>query len=113
LGSSDREEEQTEEGAPAKFGISIQNITPDIASRMGLGDSKGVLVSNVESDSFADEIGLRRGDVILSINHKEVNKVDDLLSVQKSLGPKTDVVFLIKRVSGGQSTTSYLAGTLP
>jgi serine protease Do len=113
LGSSERDEEEAEEGAPAKFGISIQNITPEIASRMGLGDSKGVLVSNVESDSFADEIGLRRGDVILSINHKEVNKVDDLLSIQKSLGPKTDVVFLIKRVSGGQSTTSYLAGTLP
>ena len=113
LGGGSTEEESNEESAPAKFGISIQNITPETASRMGLGDSKGVLVSNVESDSFADDIGMRRGDVILSVNHKDVNKVDDLLAIQKSLGPKADVVFLIKRVAGGQSTTSYLAGTLP
>jgi serine protease Do len=113
LGGGEAEAEGGEESAPAKFGISIQNITPETASRMGLGDSKGVLVSNVESDSFADDIGMRRGDVILSVNHKEVNKVDDLLAIQKSLGPKSDVVFLIKRVAGGQSTTSYLAGTLP
>jgi serine protease Do len=113
LGGGDAEEESGGEGTPAKFGISIQNITPDVASRMGLGDSKGVLVTGVEGDSFADDLGMRRGDVILEVNHKEVNKVDDVLAIQKSLGSKADVVFLIKRVAGGQTITSYLAGTLP
>ena len=100
-------------GTEAKFGISIQNITPETATRLGLDEARGVLVTSVDDNSLAEEIGMQRGDVIWEINQQPVNKVDDVLRVQRGLKPKSDVVFLVHRNQRGQSLTLYLAGTLP
>ena len=113
LGSGQEGEQPEKEGAEAKFGVTIQNITPEAASRLGLGDAKGVLVTSVDPDSFAEEIGVERGDVIAQINQQPVNKVDDVLRIQRSLKPKSDVVFLVQRNQRGQNNTLFLAGTLP
>ncbi|HWP86210.1 MAG TPA: Do family serine endopeptidase [Terriglobia bacterium] len=100
-------------GTPAKFGISVQNLTPQIARQMGLeSDARGVVVSSVDEASFAEEIGLRRGDVILEINHEPVRSVEDVLRLQRNLKSGSDVVFLVKRMQLGQTATLYLAGTL-
>jgi len=101
------------ESPEAKFGISIQNLTPESANRLGMQDSKGVLVTSVDNDSFAEEVGLQRGDVIQEINQQSVNNVNDVLRIQRGLSPKSDVVFLINRNQRGQAVTLYLAGTLP
>jgi serine protease Do len=111
LGSAEEEPSGGSRGTDARFGISIQNLTPDIASRLGI-DSKGVLVTSVDADSFAEEVGLQRGDVIMEINHQAINKVDDVLRIQRGITPKSDVVFLVQRNQGGNMTTLYLAGTL-
>ncbi|MBI2818724.1 MAG: Do family serine endopeptidase [Acidobacteria bacterium] len=100
------------EGTKAKFGISVQNLTPRMAQQMGLESSSGVVVSNVAGSSFAEEIGLQRGDVITEINHQPVKNVDDLLRIQQDLKPGSDVVFLVERTQMGRSTSLYLAGTL-
>jgi serine protease Do len=113
LGTETEEQSTDVGGTDVKFGISIQNVTPEIAGRLGVSEGKGVLVTNVDSDSFAEEIGLERGDVILEVNHQEVSKVDDVLRIQRSLGSKSDVVFMVQRNQGGQAMTIYLAGTLP
>jgi len=84
-----------------------------MSTRLGLGDAKGVVVTSVDPNSFADEMGVQRGDVISQINQQPVLKVDDVLRIQRSLKPKADVVFLIQRSQRGQSNTLYLAGTLP
>jgi len=114
LGDKEDSGQPEKEGTEAKFGVTIQNITPEAANRLGLGnDVKGVMVTNVDNDSFADEIGVQRGDVITQINQQPVTKVDDVLKIQRSLKPKSDVVFLVQRNQRGQSMTLYLAGTLP
>jgi serine protease Do len=113
LGTGEQEENSQPGSTDVKFGISIQNITPDVASRLGISDTKGVLVTSVDSDSFAEDIGLERGDVILQVNHQAVSKVDDVLRVQKSLKSGADVVFLVEKTQQGQTVTRYLAGTLP
>jgi serine protease Do len=110
----DEPEEPGESGSTdVKFGISIQNLTPDIVGRLGLSANSGVLVTSVDANSFAEEVGLQRGDVILEVNHQAVSKVDDVLRIQRDLAPKSDVVFLVQRNQGGDTTSLYLAGTLP
>jgi serine protease Do len=101
---------ETEE---AKFGISIQNITPEVAGRLGVEPNQGVLVTSVDNNSFAEEVGLQRGDVIQELNHERVNRVEDVLRIQRGLPAKSDVVFMVRRAQGQQSMTLYLAGTLP
>ena len=113
LGTSEEQESSKPEGTDVKFGISIQNITPDIASRLGISETKGVLVTSVDPDSFAEDIGLERGDVIMQVNHQPVNKVDDVLRIQRNLKSGADVVFLVQKTQQGQTITRYLAGTLP
>ena len=113
LNPEGRSDQPSAEDTGAKFGIAIQNITPEISSRLGLDSNEGVLVTSVDNNSFAGEIGLQRGDVIQQLNHQPVNRVEDVLRIQRGLPAKSDVVFMIRRTQGSQSTTLYLAGTLP
>ncbi|MEY8838688.1 Do family serine endopeptidase, partial [Cribrihabitans sp. XS_ASV171] len=59
------------------LGVSIQNVSPDIAAAMGLDEAQGALVSDVVEDSPAEGT-LKTGDVILSFGGKPVTSSTDL-----------------------------------
>ncbi len=109
------EEEGGAEPEPTegKFGITVQNITPDLADRMGIPSGKGVIVQEVKPGSFADDVGLSRGDVILEINKQPVNNVADFGRLQSQLKSGQDVVFLVRQGRGRNAGTIFLGGTLP
>lgn len=113
LGEED--ENQNEETPKAsKFGVTVRNITPDLADRLGIAAGKGVVVSDVKQGSFAEDVGLNRGDVILEVNKQPVNTPDDFTKIESSLKSGQDVVFLVRqRGSRAQDGTIFLAGTLP
>jgi serine protease Do len=71
------QEASAESGAGEKprYGLSVQDLSPEVAQQLGLADAKGVLVTKVEPDSPADEAGIRRRDVILEVNQKPVESV--------------------------------------
>jgi len=58
------------------IGIAVQEVTPMIARSLGLGDTRGVIVSQVDSGSPADEAGIKRGDVIISVNNKPIRNYE-------------------------------------
>lgn len=60
------------------LGVSVQTITPEIATSLNLKEPKGALVNDVVSGSPADKAGIKRGDVIISYNGKSVDKMIDL-----------------------------------
>jgi serine protease Do len=104
-----------EEGTETRFGISIQNMTDARRQTLGLKESGGVLVDQVEPGSFAEDIGLVANDVLLSINRQPVNSVDDVRRIQQTLKPGDAVAFRIMRRQGraGEWTSAFVAGTLP
>lgn len=56
-----------------ELGLAVQDITPEIADSLGLSrDQKGVLVANVGPGSTAQTAGLKRGDLIVELNHEAV-----------------------------------------
>src|SRR5437868_7058080 len=113
LGEDQEGNDQTQP-APSKFGASVRSLTPDMADRLGVPAGKGVVVQDVKPGSFAEDIGLSRGDVILEINKQPVNNEDDFNKVQTTLKSGQDVVFLVRpRGSGPQDGTIFMAGTLP
>ncbi len=63
------------------LGITVQNLTPDLAKHFGTNDKNGVLVAKVLDDSPAARSGMREGDIIVRIDTKEVNSVKDLLGI--------------------------------
>jgi serine protease Do len=60
------------------LGVTIQPMTPQLAESFGLKEAKGALVSEVIKDSPAARAGLRRGDIIVSLDGKEVDNIGDL-----------------------------------
>ncbi len=61
------------------LGISVQDITEDIAKNMNLKDRTGALVSDVFKDDPADKAGIKVGDIITEINGKKIKDTHDLL----------------------------------
>src|SRR5262249_33059607 len=91
-----------------------ESLTPERASRVGMEGQRGVLVTEVEPASFADDLGFGRGDVITEINHESVSSVEDYKRVVAKLKPGQNVVFKILRRSYNEHTlTVCLAGVVP
>jgi serine protease Do len=64
------------------LGVSLQNITPELASSFGLTGTKGALVADVIKGSPADHAGIKQGDVIIAI---QGNPVADPSSLRNSV----------------------------
>lgn len=86
-----------------KFGLSLQQLTPELAERFGYDDEKGVLVAGVESGSLADRAGIRRGSLILEIDRQRVTSVKKAKKLLKT--KKKSHLFLIQQGEG----TRYVA----
>lgn len=73
---------------PARWGVGLTDITPELAQRLQLGAARGALVQQVQSDSPAEAAGLTPGDVIVSIGDREVKKASEARDIlSKSEGP--------------------------
>src|SRR5271155_4659849 len=97
----------------SKFGITVRKLTPEMAERLEVPAGKGVIVQDVKPGSFAEDIGVSRGDVILEVNKQPVNSEEDFAKVESSMKSGQDVVFLVRqRGSSPQDGTIFMAGTL-
>jgi serine protease Do len=96
----------------SKLGVTVEPITPEVASQLNLSNRKGVVVTDVRPGSFGDDIGLNRGDVVFEINRQAVNSPEDFRRLQAQLKTGQDVVFLV-RPRGRDGGTIFLGGPLP
>ncbi|MGA3006404.1 MAG: Do family serine endopeptidase [Opitutaceae bacterium] len=79
------------------LGVNTAPLTPDIAEQLGVGQgTKGVVVTDVKPDSPAAKAGLKRSDVILAMNDKPVESLEDLrlLISETAPGTKVDIKFV-------------------
>jgi serine protease Do len=100
------------EPAPTKLGVTVHSLTQDQSDRLGLTNGKGVIVTEVRPDSFAEDIDVRSGDVILEVNRHPVANEDEFRKLTSQLKSGSDVVFLIHRGRSGGGNL-FLSGTLP
>jgi serine protease Do len=78
-------------------GLVVQDITPDIAKHLNLKDRKGVIVTDVQPGSPAQEADVRSGDIILEIGRKQIRNTVDFKEAMKKVDVKQGVVMLMKR----------------
>jgi len=91
------------------LGVTIQQLTPELASGLGLKENKGVLVSGVQPGGPAEKAGLHSSDVILQVNGKDVNDSNELRNDIAAMGPGTDVTLTILRNGNRQEMHVRLA----
>src|SRR5262249_14320561 len=75
----------------AWLGVSVQDVTFELAKAIGLEAPKGVLVSDVVKGGPADQAGIKRGDVIMAYRDKEVTDADALRNAVATTSVGQDV----------------------
>jgi serine protease Do len=82
----------------ALAGVEVQPLDRETAKELGVkGAAQGVVVTAVDSDSPANQAGLRRGDVIREINRQPVRSVKDYEQIGSSLKKDQNALLLIER----------------
>ena len=92
-GGDDGDADSTDKAA---LGVSVEPLTPEMASRLGTKSAEGLVVQNVDPDGRAADAGIRSGDVIESVNRQPVKSVEDLRSALKRNADRP-VLLLINR----------------
>jgi len=95
----------------AKLGVTVQGITADLASSLGLPSAKGALVSNVEDGSPAARAGIKQGDVITEYNGKAIADSNQLRNNVSSTTPGSTVTMKVFR-DGRSETVEAKLGEL-
>jgi serine protease Do len=89
-----------EGGSKALEGVEVSNLNPEIAQQLGVpGNTKGVVVTSVDSDSKMADSGLKQGDVIQEVNRQSVKNVSEFQNALKKGGD--DPLLLVNR--GGRT----------
>ena len=104
--------DRTEE--PVQFGLHVEELTPDLARKIGMGKLAGVVVTEVEPASFAEEVTFARGDVVTEINRVAVSSLAEYRAQMAKLKPGQDVLFRVARRSDNDRVLMlFLAGAVP
>ena len=120
--STDREPlDRAEPGdnIPARLGLRVQDVTPDMVRQLRLPSPDGVYVSAVEQDSAAEDAGITRGTIITRVianNQRfDIKNVDDFRRIERTLKSGQDILLWVLQQSrgGGQYQSGALALTIP
>ena len=94
------------------LGVTIQDVTPDLAEQFHLKATKGVIISDVTPDSPADKAGLKSGDVVLDYNGKPAPDSRRLKFAVAATEPGHEVKLRLLR-SDKEEAVTVKVGELP
>jgi len=81
----------------AILGVNITDVTAELAQKMDIDDIEGVYVLGVRPEGAAREVGIKDGDVIISIDETRVNSSAELQETVSKYRPGQDVNVVVKR----------------
>jgi S1-C subfamily serine protease len=96
----------------AYLGVVPAPVTPELNRQLKLGVDEGVLVLSVAAQSPAARAGMRRGDVIVSLEGDAIKTVEDLYAALRKYKPGDTVSVTVLR-GGKRSSFSVTVATLP
>jgi serine protease Do len=83
------------------FGIQVSNLTPEIARKLKLRETKGVVVTGVQENSEGEDKGVQTRDIIMEINHQSINTITDYENAIRKVKKGNTVTMFIKRANSG------------
>jgi serine protease Do len=92
----------------SQLGVTVQNVSSEMASNLGLEQTGGVIVSSVTSGSAADRAGVKQGDVIESFNGQHVTDINTLRNRVAEAGPGATADLVIVRDGAEQHVSVKL-----
>jgi serine protease Do len=79
----------------------VSNITPEIAQRLNIAETSGVIVTGIESGSKGEAADVRVGDIIKEINRRPIEAVTDYQEILSKVDPGESVNLFIRRKNVG------------
>ncbi|NTV14729.1 MAG: DegQ family serine endoprotease [Desulfobulbaceae bacterium] len=79
-----------------KLGLTMQELTPELAKTMNIKTDKGLIVSDVAPGSAAAMNGIKRGTIILEINQKAIQKLAEFNEIIKKAKEGDNLLLLVK-----------------
>lgn len=92
-----------------RIGVSVGNVTTEVAKELGLPNNEGVLISSVDPDGAAQKSGLREGDVVLSVNGNALKDSRDFARMIAKTTPGSVVPLEIQRQGRKESISLTVA----
>lgn len=110
----DPEPETAQKISPDKdIGITVQEMTPRIASRYGFRTEEGLIITEVKQYSEAHRQGIEKYDIIVEVNRKPVRRADDLEKEIKNTDAGDPIMLLIVRERDGQVQENIVTLRIP
>ncbi|HML77580.1 DegQ family serine endoprotease [Geobacter sulfurreducens] len=97
---ADTVDESDQKNGEDKLGMAVRELTRDLAARMGLKETQGVVVTGVKSGSLAEEAGILPGDIVREIGGRSITTMADYEAAIRAV-KKGDVVRFLLRRGGG------------
>ena len=95
-------------GGP-QLGISVEELTPQLAGYFGVKDGKGVLVTEVSAGSAAEKAGLKAGDCIVRVDSTAIESAEDIhRALSNKSGQSRDVTLTIFRDRREQTLQAHI-----
>ena len=92
-----------------RLGFTVQDITPAIVDQLGLPDDTGVVITQVDPNSPAQEEGLQRGDVIIEVEHNQIKDMADFRKyIEVNQKQKKKTLLLTVRVKANNYRTLFV-----
>jgi serine protease Do len=104
----DQDQPAPPDAGQTKLGITVTAVPASALSKLGIAG--GVTVTSVTPGSFAEDIGLSQGDIIIEINRQPVTDIASYNAIVSRLKTGDDVVF-VTRIKGA-SGNNFIGGTL-
>ena len=96
----------------AYLGVSIQEVTPELAKAFGENEPNGALVGEVTPGSPAEKSGLQKGDIIVELNGKPIEDSNQLRMTISMMAPDATANLKVLR-NGSERDIAVKLGVLP
>jgi Do/DeqQ family serine protease len=97
--------------AESKLGMTVMGITSSQRREHKLKSEAGVMISEVQPQSMAQRVGIRKGDLILQVNDEEISSLQDYQKAMARALRRDSVLLLIQRGTYGYYLTLELGGS--
>ncbi|MDJ0920537.1 MAG: Do family serine endopeptidase [Henriciella sp.] len=94
------------------LGVTIQDVTPDMAEARGLSEPKGAIVADLVANSPAKKSGIKRGDIIIEVNGESVDDATATTRLVGKLAAGSKNDFIVLR-NGSRTNVSVTVGERP
>ena len=85
------------EARPTELGLTVKELTPELAARLGLEGEKGVVIAGIANGSPAAESGMKPGDLVVEINRQPVPDLATYSRIARDVEKGDIVLFLVRR----------------